>query len=35
MVEERMTTVPFPLAVRAGSRAWVTLSVPMTLVSYI
>lgn len=34
-VEDRITIVPSPLAVRAGSRAWVTLRVPMTFVSYI
>lgn len=34
-VEERTTTVPSPLAVSAGSRAWVTFRVPMTFVSYI
>lgn len=34
-MEESTTTVPSPLAVRAGSRAWVTFSVPMTFVSYI
>ena len=27
--------IPAPLAFSAGSRAWVTCSVPMTLTSYI
>lgn len=34
-MEDSTTTVPSPDAVSAGSRAWVTLRVPMTLTSYI